>query len=127
MLCKSCVYEPKCSDPAKGTGCADFKDKLLFMELPFMVNQIVYYIEPGTKYVPVVIDGEAYFKLEDDSKVKNHVFNCGELVDYLPPIIPGCVRERREYFATREEAEKALEEVRNRGREKNVCQDDCNI
>ncbi len=125
MLCKNCVYEPKCSEPAKGTGCADFKDAHVFMELPFMVNQIVYYIEPQTKYVPVVIDGAAYFKLVDDSKIRTHVFDCGELVDYLPPPIPGCVRERRKYYATKKEAEKALEEVRNHGREKDVRQDDC--
>lgn len=115
-LCKQCVYCPKCSEKSVVKyGCRDFKDREMFMELPFMVNQMVYYIEPSTKYVPVVIDGEAYFKLEDDSKIRTHVFDCGELVDYLPPIIPGCVRERRKYYATKEEAEKALEEVRGDG------------
>ena len=124
MLCKTCVYEPKCSDPHKGTGCADFKDKFTFLEIPFMVNQIVYYIEPATKYVPVTIDGDAYFKLVDNSKVVSHMFDCGELEDYLPPMIPGCVRERRKYYATKQEAEAALEEVRNSGGAKNVCKDD---
>ena len=124
-LCKQCVYYPKCGEkPAEETGCADLKFADMFMELPYMVNQIVYYIEPATKYVPVIIDGDAYFKLEDDSKIKTHVFDCGELVNYLPPIIPGCVIERRKYYSTREDAEKALEEVRNHGRKKDVRQDD---
>lgn len=125
MKCEYCVYYPKCREVAHEENiCTDFKDKSCFMELPFAVNQLVYYIEPGTKYVPVVIDGNAYFKLVDDSKIRIHAFDCGELVDYLPPIIPGCVGEkRRKYYATRQEAEEALEEVRNCGREKNVRQD----
>ena len=124
-LCKQCVYCPKCGEkPADENGCKDYKDSHMFMELPFMPNQGVYYIEPGTKYVPVIIDGDAYFKLEDDSKVKFHVFDCGELVDYLPPMFPGMAVERRKYYATKEEAEKALEEVKHRGRTQDVCQDD---
>ena len=118
-LCNLCVYYPKCGEkPSEENGCKDYKNSEMFMELPFMVNQIVYYIEAGTKYVPVIIDGDAYFKLEDDSKIRTHTFNCGELVNYLPPMIPGFVRDRRKYYATKEEAEKALEEVKNRGRSK---------
>lgn len=115
-LCKLCIYYPKCSEkPVDDAGCTDFKDIGMFVELPFMVNQIVFYIEPGTKYVPVVIDGDAYFKLVDDSEIRTHRFDCGELKDYLPPKVPGCVRERRKYYATMQEAEKALKEVRNSG------------
>ena len=118
MKCKYCVYYPKCKDVASEEDiCKDFKDKHLFVEMPFMANQLLYYIEPATKYVPVVIDGNAYFKLEDDSKIRTHWFDCGELVDYLPPSIAGCVREqRRKYFTTMKEAETALEEVKKRGR-----------
>lgn len=121
-LCKQCVYYPKCGErPGDENGCKDFKNSVMFMELPFMVNQIVYYIEPGTKYVPVIIDGDAYFKLEDDSKIRAHAFDCGELVNYLPPLLPDMVVERRKYYNTKKEAEKALEEVKSRGRTKNVC------
>jgi hypothetical protein len=125
MKCKNCIYYPKCRDIAPEENiCTDFKDRYLFVELPFMVNQLLYYIEPATKYVPVIINGDAYFKLEDDSKIKTHMFDCGELVDYNPPIVPGCWRERRKYYTSKVEAEKALEEVKSRGRAQNVCQDD---
>lgn len=122
MKCDVCLYQPKCEDTP--CDCESFKDKRMFVELPFSPFQLLYYIEPGTKYVPVVVDGDAYFKLEDDSKIKTHFFDCGELEDYLPTIVPGCVRERRKYFTSKQEAEEALEEVKKRGRAQNVCQDD---
>lgn len=124
MKCKNCIYYPKCGEiTPEETICTDFKDSYFFVELPFMPNQFLYYIEPATKYVPVIINGDAYFKLEDDSKIKTHMFNCGELVDYLPPMLPGMVRERRTYYSTKKEAEEALEEVKSRGRAQNVRQD----
>lgn len=111
MKCEKCVYCPKCGEkPGDGTGCTDFKDRDMFVELPFLINQLVYYIEPATKYVPVVIDGVAYFKLEDDSKVKSHIFSGEDLQKYLEPILPFHARNVRQYFATKKEAEKALAE-----------------
>ena len=125
MKCKHCVYEPKCgSKPIEEAGCVDFKDRELFVEMPFMANQLLYYIEPATKYVPVVIDGAAYFKLVDDSEIKTHMFDCGELEHYLHSGIHGFMRERTKYYTTRDEAEKALEEVRSHGRTPDVCEDD---
>lgn len=107
MKCDSCVYQPKCEDTP--CDCESFKDKDMFVELPFMLNQYVYYVEPATKYVPVTIDGDAYFKLVDDSKVKGHLFSGEDLERYLL-CDPFGMREVPEYFATREEAEKALAE-----------------
>lgn len=127
MKCTDCVYYPKCGErPFKEDGCADFKDSDLFVELPFRVNQLLYYIEPATKYEPVAIDGAAYFKLVDDSKVKSHWFSGEDLERYLLQD-PFMVKQVKRYFTTKKEAEKALEEVRNRGREKDVCKDDCDI
>ena len=101
--------------PVEENGCADFKDRDLFVEMPFMVNQLLYYIEPATKYVPVVIDGTAYFKLVDDSAVKEHFFSGEDLERYLLHD-PFMVKRVKEYFPTREAAEKALDEVRSYGR-----------
>lgn len=120
MNCKYCVYEPKCgTKPTEEAGCVDFKDRDLFVEMPFMINQLVYYIDFATKYVPVVIDGEAYFKLVDDSDVKEHWFSGEDLERYLLHD-PFMVRRVKEYFTTREEAEKALEEVKSHGRAPDV-------
>jgi hypothetical protein len=111
MNCERCVYYPKCDEkPFDETGCPDFKDGEMFVELPFLINQQVYYINPATKYVPVIIDGAAYFKLEDDSKVESHLFSCEDLQKHLEPILPFQARNVRQYFATKEEAEKALAE-----------------
>ena len=112
MKCEFCVYQPKCNTVPG--GCDDFKDKDLFVELPFMINQFVWYIKPATKYVPVTIDGDAYFKLVDDSKVEGHLFSGEDLERYLMQDPFGAVKVN-EYFATREEAEKALAEVKKNG------------
>ena len=110
MKCDQCVYYPKCKElPVDESGCTDFKDRDMFVELPFMINQIVYRIKLATKYVPVVIDGTAYFKLEDDSKVETHIFSCEDLEEYLLQD-PFGVTTVRQYFATKAEAEKALAE-----------------
>lgn len=109
MKCDKCVYYCKCREiPVEGNGCGDFKDRDLFVELPFRVNQLVYKIEYASKYVPVIIDGVAYFKIEDDSRVEQHCFSGEDLQKFLEPVL--FVREVPEYFATRAEAEKALSE-----------------
>ena len=116
MMCDQCVYYPKCKElPVDESGCTDFKDRDMFVELPFMINQMVYRIKTATKYVPVIIDGAAYFKLEDDSKVETHLFSGEDLERYLLQD-PFGVTKVREYFATREEAEKTLlERVKKNG------------
>lgn len=112
MKCKNCVFYCKCREiPSEEDGCRDFKDQSMFVELPFHINQLVYYIEPATKYVPVVIDGAAYFRLEDDSRVKQHLFTCEDLQPYLEPILPFRTRTVKKYFTRKEDAEKALAEV----------------
>lgn len=115
MSCKQCVYCPKCKDiPADGGGCNDFRDRELFVELPFCVNQIIFFIKHATKQVPVVIDGEPCFKLVDDTKVESTVFRGDILSEYIEPVAPGQVKTVKKYFATREEAEKALAEMKKK-------------
>ena len=112
MMCKNCVYYCKCREiPVAEDGCSDFKDADLFVELPFRVNQTVYYIELATKYEPVIIDGAAYYKLVDDSKVKARFFDGDALEAYLMPVPPFATRRVRKYFATKAEAEQALAEA----------------
>ena len=112
MKCNMCVYYPKCREiPVEENGCEDFKDNMMFVELPFMVNQLVFYIEPATKYEPVIIDGAAYFKLVDDSKVKCRLFNGDALEEYLMPTLPFMERRVKKYFATKAEADQALAEA----------------
>ena len=112
MKCNMCVYYPKCKEiPVEENCCEDFKDSMMFVELPFMVNQLVFYIEPATKYEPVIIDGAAYFKLVDDSKVKCRLFDGDALEEYLKPTLPFMERRVKKYFATKAEADQALAEA----------------
>ena len=109
MSCKQCVYCPKCKDiPADGGRCNDFRDRELFIELPFHVNQIIFFLRNETKKVAVVIDGEPYFKLVTETKIDSTSFSGNILSDYISATRSEQAKTEKRYFPTRAEAEKAL-------------------
>ena len=111
--CNQCIYQPKCKDiTADGRGCGDYKNRGRFIELPFCVNQLIFFIKNETKRVPVSINGEAYFKLEDASKVASTLFRGDILCKYIEPADPFGFKTVPQYFATKEAAESALAEMK---------------
>lgn len=115
MSCKECVYYPKCKEStADGGGCGDFKDRKQYVELPFDVNQIIFFLRNETRKIPVVINGEPYFKLVNYTKVDSTVFAGDILSEYIETVLYGQEKTAKKYFATKEEAEQALADMKNK-------------
>lgn len=111
MSCKRCVYCQKCKErPENGGRCSDFKDRELFIELPFHVNQIIFFLRNETKKVAVVIDGEPYFKLVTKTKIDTTVFSGDILSNYISATRSEQAKIEKRYYPTRADAEKALAE-----------------
>lgn len=115
MSCEKCVYCPKCKErPENGGGCSDFKDRELFVELPFRVNQIIFFLCNETKKFPVVIDGEPYVKLVTETKIASTVFSGDILSEYIETVLCGQKKTAPKYFATKKEAAQALADMKNK-------------
>lgn len=114
MTCKDCIHYGVCNEPLNAdwcigrdsveTHCEDFADKSRFVELPFAIGQTVYRIVCDCDNCEYCATEVCYTHNEHPCKlkIKKKKFS---LIGYL---------NGSEYFATKEEAEKALKE-----REKN--------
>ena len=114
--CKDCIFFPKCDEyPFDESGCKDFKDKSLFIEMPCKVGEDVWLlkdcgdfscgIEGGCRSSYCSVDCYWYNrKYTADWKVVCHTVE--STVDAAKLLI----NYKNAIFATREEAEAALAE-----------------
>ena len=109
MTCKDCIYNEMCygTHTDDSPACCDFKDKSRFIELPCNANDTVYVIQDNTIIQSCIIRLKYEQEAENYGKfVRNRIYT----------VIGNVLREfdfsdfGKSVFLTREEAEKALEE-----------------
>ena len=121
--CKDCVHQEACFDWCRGFGkeaehCEHFKDKSKIVELPFDVGDTVWYIcqhntislEKDKIYKATVV---RFFiaKYKDIGTVVSAVIQIKD--EYGTTEVPDIIDFGKTVFLSPEEAEKALEGMRN--------------
>lgn len=105
--CEKCYHKNLCKYSGNVTVCENFKDKFLIVELPCKVGETVYILEHV--FCSCVTPEVDYYEIEEAQLE-------GASTDKIR--LDGCDYDRDDVgkiiFFTREEAEKALEERKNR-------------
>ena len=114
MICKNCLYDKNCQFLLKHKnkeveGCTAFEDKSEWVHLPCKVFDDVYLIHNGA-IEKCIVEGIHYTKKSSYVRLRPyHQDYLGNWSKYFTPSIHSFVKTA---FLTREEAEKALEDMR---------------